>query len=304
MRYINDRCMSHIDSIRQRFEKEGFAKLPNLFSAEMVRYLKEKIDQTIQAPVDKYQRGFSRISFDLFNDDPVIMGLMKDSAFKQVLRLVTNRQLFYTQGIGLELEKNRSKGVPWHIGTQAFGYQRAEDFGCTVWLPLVPIETNGQGGGLAFVPRDIISGRFLYEFVDPAIPEYVRRQHESNRQPTLQTYLQLRDGILNDDSMKTLLEEFAVQEDFAVGDAVLFDKYVIHRSVPLREGPLAFRTAFTMRFIDSDSTYDSKRAHGLEYPRKLFNFPGATTFHLDVCGTDGEVIANSKYFVQRDSRLI
>jgi len=104
--------------------------------------------------------------------------------------------------------------------------------------------------------------------------------------------------------MKTLLDHFGVEDDYSLGDILLFNKNVIHRSVKLGEGKLDHRAAFVMRFIESESTYDRARALSLDYPRKLFNYTGCTSFHLDVCNEDSELISKSNYFKDHDSRYL
>ncbi|MDR3439473.1 hypothetical protein [Telmatospirillum sp.] len=96
-----------------------------------------------------------RLAFDMYEGDQQIDGLIKDLTFQKTLLALTTRNLLFTQSIGFELKKNTSAGFPWHIGSQSFGYHRAEDFGCTIWTPLAPIDTRKQRGGMAYVPKDI-----------------------------------------------------------------------------------------------------------------------------------------------------
>ncbi len=303
MKYI-DKSYSQedINNIADSFLTKGFVKINSIFTDEFVAYIKSKTNESIDAPVDKYQSGFNRIAFDLFINDDVVLGLMNDDEFRNIMSTVTERKLFFTQALAFELEKNKSTGFPWHIGTQSFGYQQASDFGCTIWMPLDEINTSTQKGGMAYVPEDVISGRFMYEDADPAIAKHIEERHDLSENPELGDYLKLRDGILNDGSMKTLLDHFGVEDNYCLGDILLFNKNVIHRSVKLEEGKLDHRAAFVMRFIESDSTYDKKRALSLDFPRKLFDYKGCTSFHLDVCDIDKELISNSNYFKDHDTR--
>ncbi|MHA7231306.1 phytanoyl-CoA dioxygenase family protein [Vibrio campbellii] len=120
----------------KKFQQDGFLLLKGVFSQEFISTVKNKIDNDISAPSDKYQSGFSRIAFDLFEGDETIASLMTDTHFRKVMNQLSGKELLYTQGLGFELKKNDSKGFPWHIGTQSFGYQQAEDFGCTIWTHL------------------------------------------------------------------------------------------------------------------------------------------------------------------------
>ncbi|MDO6704951.1 phytanoyl-CoA dioxygenase family protein [Photobacterium sp. 1_MG-2023] len=284
------------DSDVKKFQKEGFLLLKGIYSQEFVETIKAKIDSDITAPSDKYQAGFSRIAFDLFEGDETISSLMTEKKFREIMNKLSGKELLYTQGLGFELKKNDSKGFPWHIGTQSFGYQRAEDFGCTIWTPLVSIDNTKQQGGMAYVPKSKISGEFLYDDVDPVVFEMTQKKIEANEEISLEEFVHLRDGPLNDEAMKKILDFYAVQDDFELGDALIFDKHVIHRSVFLKDGEIEARAAFVMRFVCSESKYDKKRALNLEIPRKHFNYKGPTRFHLDVCDEENDLIKNSKLF--------
>lgn len=279
-----------------KFRKEGFLHLKNIFSEPFVSYIYTRIEEDIAAPVDKYQSGFSRIKFDLFDGDPHIECLLNSEKFRKIMKDLTDRNLIYTQALGFELKKRESKGFPWHIGTQSFGYQRAEDYGCTIWTPLVPIKSNGQRGGMAYVPKNAVSGEFMYDYIDPAVFNATSDRIKNSDDISLEEFVHLRDGPLNDPAMKKILDYYAVEDDFEVGDALIFDKHVIHRSVVLEEGSIDSRKAFVMRFVGSESKYDKKRAHDLEIPRKHFNYAGPTSLHLDVCKNDGDLIAESPIF--------
>lgn len=280
----------------KKFQQDGFLLLKGVFSQEFISTVKNKIDNDISAPSDKYQSGFSRIAFDLFEGDETIASLMTDTHFRKVMNQLSGKELLYTQGLGFELKKNDSKGFPWHIGTQSFGYQQAEDFGCTIWTPLVPINNNDQQGGMAYVPKSKVSGEFLYNDIDPVVFEMTQKKIETNSDLSLEEFVHLRDGPLNDAAMKKILDFFAVQDDYELGDALIFDKHVIHRSVFLKEGAIDARAAFVMRFVCSQSKYDKKRALNLEIPREHFKYKGPTRFHLDVCKEDGELIKSSILF--------
>jgi len=200
--------------------------------------------------------------------------------------------------------KKVSQGFPWHIGTQSFGFQRAEDFACTLWIPMVEIDNSAQKGGMSYVPKNNISGEFMYNFVDPSSFRFLQESIDAGDPITLDEFIELRDGPLNQPAMKRLLDYYAVTDDFELGDALLFDKYVIHKSVMLEDGPIDSRAALAIRFIDSSSKYDKKRADDLEIPRKLFDYKGPTRFHLDVAEFDGQLISEGPFYKGKIHRFI
>ncbi|RZL11956.1 MAG: hypothetical protein EOP40_00660 [Rubrivivax sp.] len=288
----------------QKYETAGFVLLKNFFSSELVDYLKQRMTAELEIPTDKYQKGFDRLGYDLCTGDAKVYQLLADERFREVMARLTKQRLFFTQGVGFGLKKNVSKGFSWHIESQSFGFHRTEDYATTIWVPLHRIDTQGQRGGMRYVPKNIISGEYMYSHVDPAVFRCMSERIKEG-EISFEEYVALRDGPLNSSGMNTLLEYFAVEDDYELGDVLIMDKYVIHRSVVLEEGPLDIRDAFSFRFIAEDSRYDWTRAHDIEIPRDYFKYAGPTKFHLDICKEDGELIVESDFFdADRDMRRV
>ncbi|MFI8748109.1 hypothetical protein ACIGKL_23570 [Pseudomonas sp. NPDC077186] len=286
------------------YQRTGFVLLKQFFSRDMIDYLSKRVNDELETPTDHYQKGFDKLRYDLCNDDEAIFELIGDSRFKRIMTDLTERRLFFTQGVGFGLKKNLSKGFTWHIESQSFGFNRSEDYGTTLWAPLHRIDTRQQGGGMRYVPRDVISGEFMYDYIDPAVFRCLDERIQSGG-IAFEDYVALRDEPLNSSGIGRLLEYFSVEDDFELGDVLLFDKYVIHRSVPLGEGELDSRDAFSLRFIADDSRYDLARAHSIEIPRNHYGYAGPTRFHLEICKEDGSLIVDSPYFdADRERRFI
>jgi len=278
------------------FNKKGFLLLKGLFSKELIKYLQNKISQELQVPSDRYQSGFNRVRYDIFEKDENIYNILGDETFKSTMRQLTKRSLLFTQALAFELKRNESKGFPWHIGTQSFGFQRSEDFGCTIWFPLVPIDVTQQRGGMSCVPTNRVSGKFMYDSVDPSVFNYLNEKISSNEETSIEDYMLLRDGPLNDPGMKKLLDYYGVEDSFELGDALIFDKYVIHKSVKLNDGEIESRPALAIRFTDVNAQYDKQRAENLEIPRKYWNYAGPTSLHLEIGKEDGDLMKDSSMF--------
>jgi len=288
----------------ERFKEQGFVLLKQFFSQEMMKVLQTKIESHLASPSDKYQSGFNRVKYDIFDEDEDLRDLFSDQIYRSTIHKLSGRDMLHTQTLAFELKQNQSKGFPWHIGTQSFGFQKAEDFGCTLWTPMMKIDNKKQKGGMSYVPKNILSGAFMYDYVDPAsfrlLQEYIDREEEIS----LEEFIELRDGPLNHPAMKRLLDYYAVADDFEIGDALLFDKYVIHKSVMLQEGPEDARVALAIRFIDAQSRYDQKRALDLEIPRKLYGYTGPTKYHLEVADKNNQLIAEGPLYRGKEYRLI
>ena len=246
-------------------------------------------------PAGNYGMGFSKLKYDIGNDDPTVLALMSDPAFSAAITRLTGTSLFFTQGLGFELEKNKSTGFPWHVGTQSFGFQRRQDGGFTIWTPLCAIDPNRQRGGMAYVSKKVLSGEFVYQHIN-MIPDYIESETAAGKRIAFTDFDRLKNNLLNSPSMAELLDHFAVEDSFQPGDALLFDKYVLHRSVRLEEGPIPSRLAYALRFSSLDACYDKSRVEALAFPRVTFDYDVGSPFNENVGGNDGEEVYRSPYF--------
>ncbi|MGW2560940.1 phytanoyl-CoA dioxygenase family protein [Streptomyces sp. NPDC001514] len=278
----------------QHFKKHGFVKLRNFFAPEVVEHMQSLGTSQVSAPSDNYGKGFSRLKYDMCNDDPGILKLMDDPAFSNALTSLMGREVFFTQGLGFELEKNKSTGAPWHVGSQSFGYQRREDWGYTLWTPLCQINKE-QRGGMKYISKDLLSGEFIYQQIN-LVPEYLKHQVEAGKELTWEHFSAMKNDIINSPEMLALLDHFATEDTFELGDALLFDKYVLHGSVPLGDGPIPSRLAYVLRFSSTDAQYDKNRVEQLGYPRAVFNYTVPSNYNETVASVDGERIYDSPYF--------
>ena len=287
----------------ENYRNTGFVLLRNFLSKDMVLYLREKVREQLRTPTDNYQKGFSRLGYDLCTGDETIYALLREPAFRSIMSQMTGKRLFFTQGVGFELKKQVDKGFEWHIESQSFGFHRTEDYATTIWIPLHRIDSRGQRGGMRYVPTNVISGEYMYSHVDPAVFRCME-ERIADGGIAFDDYKALRDGPLNSSGMNTLLEYFAVEDDYEIGDILLMDKFVIHRSVMLEDGEMDSRDAFSLRFICETSRYDYRRAHMIEIPRNYYGYPGPTKFHLDICKQDGDLIVDSPFFHDREARYV
>ena len=288
----------------EMYKRDGFVRLPGFFSIDFVNYVKEKI-QNQMTTLDKEQTSFNKIGYDIFEEDQNVFNLIQSKIFQFIMKELTGHELFFSQAIGFEIEKEKHTGFPWHIGTQSFGYHQGNDFGCSIWTPLIPIKYEKQGGGMSYVSESKLSGKFMYDFIDPAIDRLLEAYEESGpNQLSMDEFAIIRHGALNSPAMDHLLDFHKQVDNFELGDVLLFNKNIIHASEPLQDGPITARCAFVMRFIDVMSTYDQKRAEGLEFPRKYFGNPQKSNFHMDVCKSDGEKICQSNFFKNPELRFL
>ncbi len=303
------------DEQKEQFQRDGFVKLEGFLNASVVGMLLNRTDIELNRSAANSYSGknalFSKVQYDFEAAKTDLFELLERPYFRQALTGLAGHDLFLTFELSFEVEKNVNKGFPWHVGVQSFGFQFAEDFGCTLWAPLQPIDASGQRGGMAYVPQHVLPGEFVYS-ADLAVVEVLKARERSGTRTSLVDYSGLREGILNSPLMDELLEVHQVEDDFDPGDVLLFNKTVAHRSVMLGEGELSHRAAYVLRFIDAASRYDLNRAQALEFPAKqyakgIFPYKAATRQHIEIAeagAKDGDLLAECAYFSDRDRRLI
>jgi hypothetical protein len=157
---------------------------------------------------------------------------------------------------------------------------------------------------MAYVPQQVVSGKFIYDQIEPAIISTLEAKERAGFRTSMDDYFALRSGILNSPTMAEILEQHQVEDDFEPGDVLLFNKYVVHRSVMLGEGALPKRAAFVMRFVDVNSHYDLQRAKNLEYPAEKYGYEAFTRSHIEIAAPDGAVLSECSYFTDPDRRMV
>lgn len=214
---------------------------------------------------------FQKLVYDIEQD--ITFKIYSSPNFKDTFRQLIAQGLTFTQSVGFELAPNK-KGSAWHLDNVSFSYIMPEDLGYTLWIPLDPIKTHEQHGGLAYVPRTAYSGNsyfsLLYQLVKNGKIDEVC-QLEDFKRFNFQYASRMEELVL---------ESCKVEHDFEVGDALLLDKYVWHKSCPLKEGVLPSRRAYVMRFIGAHSHYSKIFLDGMysliratgEEPRTLFGY--------------------------------
>ena len=288
----------------EQFQRDGFVKLSGFFNPNVVRTLLNRVEVEMSRAPDNFKSEFSRLKYDFETEKTDIYELIAQPYFRKALTALVQKDLFLTFELCFELEKNVSKGFPWHVGVQSFGYQVADEFGCTIWAALHPVRKSGQRGGMAYVPERVVSGRFIYDQIEPAIISTLEAKEQAGEKTTMDDYFAMRSGILNSPTMGEILKNHQVEDDFEPGDVLVFNKYVVHRSIMLEDGPLPKRAAFVMRFVEDGLHYDLQRARNLEYPAEKYGHKAFTRSHMEIGLPDGALLTDSEYFTDRDKRFV
>ena len=148
------------DEQKEQFQRDGFVKLEGFLNADVVGMLLDRTDielnRSAATPTPAQPPRSARYSTTSGQPRPTSSRCWKRPYFQKTLTGLTDRDLFLTFELSFEVEKNVNEGLPWHVGVQSFGFQFAEDFGCTIWAPLQPINASGQRGGMAYVPEHVL----------------------------------------------------------------------------------------------------------------------------------------------------
>ncbi|MCB9092864.1 MAG: hypothetical protein H6620_09920 [Halobacteriovoraceae bacterium] len=286
----------------KKFQKHGFVKIKGFLNSDAIAFLKNRTNNEMTNV--HFKELTSRIKYELQNEKQKMCELVTSRAFRTLLLGITGKELFFAFDLALELEKNKSKGFPWHVGVQSFAVQMLEDFGCTIWVPLDRISVEEQAGGIACVSKTVLSGEFIYEKIEPALISTLENKEKHGIKTTLDDYYFLRQGVLNSPALTEILEYHKIEEDYEVGDVLLFDKNVIHRSSMLKEGPLEKRAAIAIRFMDVSSRFNKKQALNIDYPAKKYGAKLSSQIQNQIKLAHGESFLNSKYFDNLDKRVL
>lgn len=300
---------------RSRFRRDGFVKLRAFLNTNVIAALLDRVEVEMgRSSLDNLKANslVNRTVYDFASNQNDIFELLERRHFRHALTDLAERDLFFISEQAFEIEQSTDRGLPWHVGVQVFGYQVAGEFGCTMWAPLHPVDANGQGGGMAYVPQHVVSGEFIFEQVDPAVISAFQVKEQAGVRTNVGEFWSVRNGILNSPAMTEILETHRIEDDFEPGDVFLFNKNVVHRSAMLGEGPLARRAAYVMRFVDAGSHYNLEGARNVEFPAEqyskgLFPYKGFTRQHIEIAeagAANGDLLAECAYFGDRERRMI
>lgn len=267
-RYLNAVTVS--DAQAAAYRRDGFVKIEGLFAdtvLERMRAVAEAKGGDYFKPSGLAESAMANLGSvykfakNLGLDRETMRDICSDPILVALREKLSPRRWGYTQSLTVELTTDK-KGLNWHFGVDSFNFVGPDQDGITFWIPLDPIDPRVQGGGMAYVSESVYSGRDLVKLLYRYISEY---KHDPERLKALfmfeRAYRPVADPIL---------EKNRVEDAFAPGDALIFNRHVYHRSSILREGPMQTRKAFVLRFIDDLGRFD------LDFYRTMAQFAETT----------------------------
>jgi hypothetical protein len=252
--YVNPVKMS--PASQSDLRRDGYLKIASLFTPASIEgfrmmlgaQLRDQGEDRAARDLTKHTGGgeFARYSnnVDLRGE---LMAKVRDSEeFRGFCAGVDEGKWLLTQGLGFEINPGQ-KGLAWHFGFRSFSFIRPEDQGYTLWIPLDDIDPAGQNGGLPVVSESTYSGREEAKLL-------ARVCHDRGDDDLVKAVVGHFPGFYS--LRNAVLDRHPVEYAFSPGDALLFNRYVFHRSAPFLEGQLRTRRAFVMRLIGADARFD------------------------------------------------
>jgi hypothetical protein len=290
------------------FSRTGFAKLSGLFTNQIIENLRTLTSDQLKGPEesDGFGKTFGKYAYDIGNESGYLKDILQSKSFQKVISKFIQKGLIFTQGVGFELRSEKSLGFDWHIGVVSFNYIRPEDKAWSMWIPLDEIDVDQQDGGLRCVSEQILSGRDAFKknraqnkiMVDIIEKNIFGWPEEKINEYKQKARAQGVSSMLQGENLK-LANENSVDYSFKLGDALLFNKNVFHRSVPLKAGPLKFRRAYVMRFLNLDAKYDRQELEASLSALRIISDKPPTSYGLLLSDLkDNEAIRSSRTLKQ------
>jgi hypothetical protein len=238
------------------FKRQGYIKLQGMFDPAEIQELRRWCSEPIWT--QEGPGGLPGFANTRYAPDQrtVFEQLAEDEELRATLRQLSEERLIYTTGNRFTVTES-SGGSPWHFDRQSFCHIQPLDPGYSLWVPLDPIRVHAQHGGLVWVSDDNWSGRErLQQWAG-----HLRRVGTVSAREQAALLAALREQYGEQRSFPMLgaydhafLELFGQSDDFEVGDALLFTKFLWHRTAPLQPGPLRQRLACVLRYVSEQAT--------------------------------------------------
>ena len=239
---------------KERLRRDGFLKLTNLFTPAAVEGLRALLATQLRERIDdgaQMHRHGGSSQFAGYSNNVDLRGELMEEVrgspeFRRLCAGIDEGRWLLTQGLGFEIQPGQ-RGLTWHWGFRSFSFIRPEDQGYTLWIPLDDVDPAGQNGGLPVVPEHVYSGReetkllarYCMSHEDDALVQHAAANFVG--------FCALRNGIL---------ERELVEHAYAPGDALLFNRFVFHRSAAFLAGPQSRRRAFVVRLLPAEARHD------------------------------------------------
>ncbi len=239
------------------FEQEGAIVLRNLINPEVIDSIRQTFEKiAIPSPLG-FTARYVRMSYNLEDHTDIFNRITASENFGKIIQQLTGKQLILSQALGLESEPNPEVAVKWHYDQTSYGFVDVDVPCLGLWFPLVKISSSGQRGGVSWVPKNVMSAQeklrrwqdYYYRLYDLKLEGgdgYQGLNEDFNYSTT--------HGLdwLSEEDFE-VLNSHEVEPNFEIGDAVLMDRNIYHRTTPYLDGPMTKRLVCVMRFVGADA---------------------------------------------------
>ncbi|NES88821.1 phytanoyl-CoA dioxygenase family protein [Okeania sp. SIO2B9] len=255
----------NLGQLKEEYQKKGYCQIREFFNASEIKKLEETLEtakeksevskEKVTLKIGKYENIDTKDhAYDLIKYD-FVSSLIKSKL--PFLNELTGKKIMIMHNAFFSVEPNQ-KGLGWHVGVGSFSFTKMDDFGASIWIPLDEI-TKEYRGGMQYVPLDAFPGKFLYTIHDLHLRNNIKWDESKG---DLNEYVAGANTIMNkitEDVIDYTIEDDYEEDQYKVGDVLFFNKYVLHRSVPLNPGLHKIRRAFVIRLVDYDTRADEER---------------------------------------------
>ena len=254
-----------LEKIKEDYDNKGYCKIKNFFNFNEI----ERIQKTLVNAKNQSNVSKEKVILKLAKNDDIdttdhaydlvkydfVSSLIKNKL--PFLNYITGKKIMIMHNALFSVEPNQ-RGLPWHVGVGSFSFTKTEDFGASIWIPLDEI-TKEYRGGMQYVSTKIFPGQFFYTINDLHLQNNIKWDESKG---DLNEYVANANTILNnitEDVIDYTIQNGYEEDQYNVGDVLFFNKYVLHRSVPLKPGLHKLRRAFVIRLVDYDTRVDEER---------------------------------------------
>lgn len=235
------------------YKESGVALFKKLFTDECIELLKRATQEQFK-PSDhtkEFIPGFDRFSNKFLSRTTWFKDFIAE--LTPHIEIITGNEIVFTQAMILEMNQG-SPGFWWHFDEFSFCFIHAADMACTLWIPLVPINTKEQHGGLLWVNQNDFSARsrmqqWAYHQKKGMQLEEFGNQYAVTKEAQ---YGESWAGQYD----QAMLEDLKQDCDMEPGDALLFNRYTWHKTHEILPGPMKCRTAVVLRIVSADASFD------------------------------------------------
>jgi hypothetical protein len=240
-----------------RLRRDGFLKFERLFTPTAVEGFRGLLAAQLGGGIDRSDQEvvrhagggqFARYSNNVDITGDVMKSVRDSDEFRALFASIDDGRWLLSQGLGFEIKPGQ-KGLAWHWGFRSFCFTDCEDEGYTLWIPLDDVDPAKQNGGLPVISTSLYSGRDETKL----LAQYAYAHEDAELLAQAPGNFIGHTGLRN-----AVLDKHAIEHTYTPGDALLFSRFVFHKSAPFHEGPQQRRRAFVMRLIPSTATFNPK----------------------------------------------